>query len=94
MFIDKKYFGIYLAKKRTKSGLSQTHLARKLGYSSGQFVSNWERGESAPPVDKLAELAESLRIPIEELVEFIIAETASYLQNQLLPKRKKKRRRA
>lgn len=33
-----------LKEKRLASGLSQLEIAKTLGYSSGQFVSNWERG--------------------------------------------------
>ena len=43
--------------KRIEKGFSQSKLAKVLGYSSGQFVSNWERGESYPPVDRLAKMS-------------------------------------
>lgn len=45
-----------IKKKREENGYSQNKLAKVLGYTSGQFVSNWERGESLPPVDRLAKL--------------------------------------
>lgn len=41
--------GNFLKEKRTQSGLSQKDVATKLGYSTSQFVSNWERGISRPP---------------------------------------------
>ena len=36
--------GDYLQSKRMKVGLSQGDVATKLGYSSPQFISNFERG--------------------------------------------------
>lgn len=46
---------VFLKEKRTCAGLSQWDVAKKLGYSSPQFVSNWERGLSDPPIMTLAE---------------------------------------
>jgi transcriptional regulator with XRE-family HTH domain len=86
MLLDKKYFGNFLARKRSLAGLSQNDLAEKLGYNTGQFVSNWERGTSSPPVDKLPMIAKILRIPAEELIDVIISETEFYLKAHLLNK--------
>jgi transcriptional regulator with XRE-family HTH domain len=46
-----------IKQKRIEKGFSQAKLAKALGYSSGQFVSNWERGESYPPMDRLAKMS-------------------------------------
>ncbi len=94
MYIDKKFFGSFLLKKRIRAGVSQSSLAEKLGYGSGQFVSNWERGESSPPLEKLPLLAHVLEIPVNELIDFITVETNDYLKSELLPeaRRIKKRR--
>jgi transcriptional regulator with XRE-family HTH domain len=46
-----------LKKLRVARGLSQTEVAKKLGYSSPQFISNWERGLASPPVKVLKRLA-------------------------------------
>lgn len=43
-----------LKQAREKSGLSQSELAKKLGYTSAQFVSNWERGVCTIPPKKAA----------------------------------------
>lgn len=42
---------------RTGAGLTQAQLAQKLGYSSPQFVSNWERAESLPPISTMPKIA-------------------------------------
>ncbi len=49
--------GQELKKLRLKTGLKQKEVASLLGYSSPQFVSNWERGISSPPVKTLKQLA-------------------------------------
>lgn len=50
-------YGHYLQNLRLKANLSQGDVAHKLGYSTAQFVSNWERGVSKPPVSSLKQLA-------------------------------------
>ena len=37
-----------LKKMRLKAGLSQRDVSTALGYTSPQYVSNWERGKSHP----------------------------------------------
>lgn len=59
---------------RKEKGLSQKKLAKVLGYSSGQFVSNWERGLSAPPVDRLAKMALIFNFDEEELLAQFLEE--------------------
>lgn len=49
--------GHELKKLRIKSGLKQKEVAEQLGYTSPQFISNWERGISSPPVKTLKQLA-------------------------------------
>lgn len=49
--------GKLLREYRLRQGLSQNQLARKIGYGSGQYVSNIERGVSLVPADKIVKLA-------------------------------------
>lgn len=49
--------GQELKRLRVKAGLKQKEVAARLGYSSPQFISNWERGVSSPPVKVLKQLA-------------------------------------
>lgn len=57
----------YLRQKRKDAELSQGAVAKKLGYSSPQFVSNWERGLSDPPIATLRKLAFIFRVPDDEM---------------------------
>lgn len=61
-------FGTLLKQLRLASGLSQGKVAKILGYSSPQFVSNWERGLSDPPLDTFAKLAEIYSVSLETLL--------------------------
>lgn len=63
---------IYLKQKRRDAELSQGAVARKLGYSSPQFVSNWERGLSDPPIATLRKLALIFRVPNDEMFNTIL----------------------
>lgn len=67
---------------RIEKEISQKQLAEKLGYSSSQFVSNWERGISSPPLDKLEEICRSLGIAPNEIIETIMYETEKNLIGQ------------
>ena len=52
-----KEIGALIKTARTAAGLAQAELATKLGYSSPQFISNWERAESLPPIHTLPKIA-------------------------------------
>lgn len=59
----------YLKRKRGEARISQIEVAKQLGYTTPQFISNWERGVSSPPLEKLGEIARIYKIPRRELVE-------------------------
>jgi transcriptional regulator with XRE-family HTH domain len=90
MILDKKTIGEMLAAAREEKGLSQLALSKKLGYSSPQYVSNWERGACGPPINKLSRLVKILNVHPEELLEAILEETENFLRSELkMPKRSK-----
>jgi transcriptional regulator with XRE-family HTH domain len=80
----------YLRQKRLDSGLSQLDVARELGYSSPQFVSNWERGLVSPPLETIAVLIDLYKIPANEVVSKIMTETRTYLESHLVAKARRK----
>ena len=65
-------FGIYLRKLREKQKLSQGEVATAMGYKSPQFISNWERGLSSPPLKALVKLADIYDIPKEKLYKSFV----------------------
>jgi transcriptional regulator with XRE-family HTH domain len=75
--------GEFLQTKRTKSGLSQGDVASKLGYSSPQFISNFERGLCAPPLNKLKQLVQLYDLNGEEVVRLMLKEQERHLRKTL-----------
>lgn len=61
--------GTYLRKIREARGMTQWNLALALGFSTAQFVSNWERGVAYPAPDSLEMIAETLGIDFVDLVK-------------------------
>jgi transcriptional regulator with XRE-family HTH domain len=66
------HLGKFLKTTREAAGLSQGKLAVKLGYKSPQFVSNWERGLSKPPLTILDHYAATVGFDPAELKEKVI----------------------
>ena len=73
----------FLKEKRTLSGLSQKDVATKLGYSTSQFISNWERGVSQPPINTLRTLATMYKISAEQMFNVLLEETMVQVQADL-----------
>ena len=90
MLVERKNFGQFLKTKRVEAGLSQEVVAKKLGYTSAQFISNWERGVSAPPIERLKSLAELYKIPHNHLIDVIVDETRDYLKTVFKSSKKKR----
>jgi len=65
----------FLKAKRVAAGLSQRDVADKLGYSTPQFVSNWERGVSHPPINALKKLGELYKVSSDDLFEVALNAT-------------------
>jgi transcriptional regulator with XRE-family HTH domain len=68
----RRELGAFLKGRRELRGFSQNDVAKALGHSSPQAVSNWERGVVAPSVHILATLAPILEIPSNDLVRAAI----------------------
>jgi transcriptional regulator with XRE-family HTH domain len=75
--------GEFLAHWRKIRGLSQKEVADLLGYKTGQFVSNWERNKSQPPIPVLKDLAKILEIPEETLFNVVLEQHLKDVTTQL-----------
>lgn len=64
-----RILGHFLKSAREKAGFTQHEVAKRLSYTSPQFISNWERGISSPPLDVLPRLSTLLRISPKSLIE-------------------------
>lgn len=76
----------FLKDKRTLSGLSQKDVATKLGYSTSQFISNWERGISQPPINTLRTLAQMYGVEAEQMFQVLLDTTMIQVQKDLKKK--------
>lgn len=76
--------GQYLRLKRKSAALSQNQVAKELGYSTPQFISNFERGLCAPPLDKLRILIGLYRLDQEEVLQLMIRSQEKYWRRKLV----------
>ena len=73
----------FLRSSREAAGLTQTEVAEKLGYGSSQFISNWERARSTPPMNTLRTLAKMYKINMDDLFEHISAASLYYAEQSM-----------
>lgn len=74
----------YLKQKRRDAGLTQKAVSAKFGFSSPQFVSNWERGLALPPIYVMKELIPLYEIDREEFYQLMSTEMCRVLRQDLL----------
>ena len=70
---DVKDLSKFLRQSRENAGLTQMDVASRLNYSSAQFISNWERGLSSPPMKTLNVLAQMYKVGTDDLFKAILA---------------------
>ncbi len=73
----------YLSLKRERVGIRQKEVADQLGYKTSQFVSNWERGHSVPPLNALKKIFKMYKIKLDELFEHVL-NASIYLSEQTI----------
>ncbi len=64
--------GEYLKELREKSGMTQREVSLALGYSSAQFISNFERGIALPPLKKLKTLHVLYKGSMSKLIDLTL----------------------
>jgi len=79
-------FGEFLRSLRAASDLSQAKVGRALGYETPQFISNWERDVSLPPVGTLSALAGIYNVSFKELTELYIHFRKQELEGEIREK--------
>ncbi|MBS1970654.1 MAG: helix-turn-helix transcriptional regulator [Bdellovibrionales bacterium] len=77
---------VFLRESRMRAGLSQAQVARRLKYGTAQFISNWERGVSEPPLKAIKILAKIYNIPAEEIFEVVLRTTLEKVKEDLTAK--------
>lgn len=77
-------------KFRRDAGLSQRHVSDHLGYST-QFISNWERDVSNPPISVLPKLAKLYNVDKSLLFDWYLAKVLKETEASLVRKFKEAR---
>ena len=80
----------FLKKKRVEAGLTQSEVASQLGYSSPQFISNWERGLANPPVFILRNLTKLYKVPADEMFNKLLQEVERDLHREFYNPRRRR----
>ncbi len=59
--------GDFLKNSRIKADYTQSEVAELLGYTSGQFISNIERGLHWPPLEVMVKMAKTYDVPEDKM---------------------------
>lgn len=73
----------YLRHSRKLAGYTQDQVAKACRYSTPQFVSNWERGVSAPPVETLQVLCVLYYINPNDMIAILVKDYKTRLEKAL-----------
>ena len=79
-----------LRKLRINAELSQRDVANSMGYSTPQFISNWERGLSWPPVSDIRKLATLYNCNPDHVFDLVLSERISHEKTKLIREYNKK----
>lgn len=76
--------GKFIKEARIKAGISQQVIAKAFGYSTIQFVSNWERNVSIPPKKIIRPLAKLLKVKMQDLAQAIVSDKQAKVTKEYL----------
>lgn len=60
-------FSKFFRKLRKEKGITQTELAKSLGYKNNSYIARIERGDFLPSKEKLKKMAKILKVPFSYL---------------------------
>jgi transcriptional regulator with XRE-family HTH domain len=73
-----------LRKARVAAGLSQKDVSDFLGYTTPQFVSNWERGLCSPPLATLKKICKLYNLDAEDVFRMILRDVEQDMRREFL----------
>jgi len=82
--IINEQFGERLRKSRNNAGLSQSDLAKKLGYKRSGSISNIENGKSPPDIITLFKIAMILNVDLHWLITGELSPTAQQVSDRFI----------
>lgn len=78
--------GDYLKQKREYAKLKQIEVGKLMGWSSAQFISNWERGLSFPPVSIIKKLSKIYGSEPSEMFALVVEKSLDHYRNKMVAK--------
>lgn len=66
-----KQLGMKLKTLRLKAKLTQSDIATACKFTTPQFISNWERGISRPPLERIQDLADVYKVGPRTLIDML-----------------------
>ena len=90
---DFHHLGQYLKELRLKAGLTQTELAIAINLHS-QFVSNWERGQSAPPSHCFQIVLDILQADRDKVVKLMVLDSKKIIEAKVFNQKSNKKKKA
>ena len=78
--------GQFLKAQRLARNLTQWEVARELGYSSAQFVSNIERDLCSPPLNQLKNIVDLYQLDPDKLFDLMMQEKSKQLRKLIYGK--------
>lgn len=75
--------GEYFKNARLNAGLTQSDVSKHLGYSTPQFVSNWERDLCLPPKNALQDIIKLYKLEKEEVLDKLLLEEERHLEKAI-----------
>jgi len=79
----RKEIGSLFKSKRKALGLTQLIVAKRLGYGSSQFISNFERAIALPPVKDLKKICRILKIDKRVMADLWLAHSEAIFLRQM-----------
>jgi len=76
------HIGDLIRSTRKQKGISQVEVAKKIGRSS-QFVANWEREASNPPLNIIRPVCEVIGLGIKEAKQALVQDYIAKLNEEV-----------
>lgn len=83
--------GSYLKRKRIEANMSQAEVAYLLGYTTPQYISNFERGICSPSLKILNQLAGAFKINMREFFEVVMEQRKAEVEKILFGQKRARR---
>lgn len=81
--------GMYLKERRLSASLTQAELSKSLKVHV-QFVSNWERGQRAPPAHCFQQALDILEADRNKVVKLMVLDSKQTIEEKVFKKKKGK----